>query len=733
MTPMPSDEQEVHLQIDGMSCYSCASSIEKALKAIPEVKQVSVQYATGRATVKVKDLINLDRLTQAVALAGYKGKILTGAAEHTAHDHSHMHHGDGEREAFGRFVFAAIFTLPFATQMLSMLTAHHQQLSPWIQLILATLVLFGAGWTFFRTSYFAAKQKVANMDVLIVLGTTAAYLLSLYNLLRGDSSQLYFESSAVIITLVLLGRWLEVKSKGKASEAMGKLLSIQPTSATVISNGTTKQVPLKQVVPGDTLQVQAGERIPVDGDVIDGESAVNESMITGESVPKMKMPGAKVLAGTINENGSLRIRATGVGSQTVLAGMIRLVDTAQQSKAPVQRFADKVASVFVPCVLGISVLTFLGWLLAGSAATTALINAVAVLVIACPCALGLATPIVVVVASGRGAQLGVLYKNAAAIEMAHKIDLLYFDKTGTLTEGRPVLTDIIPAAGSTEDYALQIATALESRVQHPLAKAVVDEGKERNLPLPDVQHFRSFPGKGATGTIEGHDCGVGAVHFAKELNVKTDNALTDKLESEGLTVIVVWKDHRPIGYLAASDRLRDNCRPALNALRGMGIRLAMLTGDHQTTADAIAKQAGITDTHAGLMPQDKLNFITKAEKEGATVGMVGDGINDAPALAAADVGIALGASTDVAMETASIALINNDLFSIADAIALSRAAFNKIKQNLFFAFIYNIIAIPLAAMGFLSPMIAAAAMAMSSLSVVFNALFLKNWRRKDSH
>lgn len=714
----------VHLQIEGMSCHSCANSIEKALRTLPQVKEVHVHYATGQATVKVEDLVDDSKLTEAITLAGYKAQIVK---DPTSHD-SHMHHGEGEKQAFGRFIFAAIFTLPFLVHMLSMLTGSHQSIHPWAQFMFATLVQFGAGWTFYRTSYFAARQGSANMDVLIVLGTTAAYALSVYMLLWGDPNQLYFESSAVIITLVLLGRWLEARSKGKASEAIGKLISIQPTTAMVESNGTLKQVPLKQVVAGDTLLVKAGERIPVDATVISGDSEVDESMITGESVPSMKMPGYKVLAGTVNQNGSLRIKATGVGTKTVLAEMIRLVNHAQQSKAPVQRFADKVAEIFVPAVLVISIITLIAWLIAGSPIPAAVINAVAVLVIACPCALGLATPIVVVVASGRGAQLGILFKDAAAIESAHNISLICFDKTGTLTEGKPSLMDIMPTNGNTENTVLQIAAALENRVQHPIAKAIATEGKERNLPIAEVRDFTSLPGKGATGIINGLQCGLGAIHFAKDKNINVDEALTEKLERRGLTVIVVWMDKKPIGYLATSDRLRDNCDAAVTALKKMNIRLAMLTGDHQTTAEAIAKQAGITEFHSGLLPKDKLEYIDKAKQKGECVGMVGDGINDAPALAAADVGIALGASTDVAMETASIALMHNDLISIPEAIALSRAAFSKIKQNLFFAFVYNIIGIPLAAFGMLNPIIAAGAMALSSLSVVFNALLLKNWR-----
>lgn len=710
--------QETSLKVEGMSCHSCARNIEKAILRVPGVENVHVNFATGMAVVQHGNA-DVHAVVEAVHQAGYEAHAME-------HD-SHLEHGGSEQQALYRLLVAAGCSLPFFFQMLSLMSF---EIPTWIQFLLASVVQFGPGWTFYRMTYYSLRQGSINMDALIALGTTAAYLLSTSIWLFGKGHPLYFESSTAIITLVLLGRWLEAKSKRRASSAIGQLLRIQPTSATVERNGVLQKVPLNQVMPGDSLLVQAGERIPVDAEVISGESEVDESMITGESIPLIKRSGNRVLAGTLNQNGALRIRASDVGSKTVLAGMVRMVERAQQSKAPVQRLADKISEIFVPAVLVTSVLTCLAWLLVGASIADAMINAVSVLVIACPCALGLATPIVVVVASGRGAQSGILFKEAAALETAHKIDLLGFDKTGTLTEGKPKLTDIIPAAGYRPDEVLQAALSLEERVQHPLAHAIVVEASERGLAGSDISDFKAFPGKGAIGKENGTACGIGSLAFAQENGISTDTSAVLALEQQAKTVVVVWREKQLVGLLAVSDALRPRSREAVQELKQMGIALVMLTGDHSKTAEVIAGQAGIKDYQAGLLPEQKLAFIDREKSAGKVVGMVGDGINDAPALAAADVGIALGAASDVAMETASIALMRNDMMGVVDAISLSRTAFRKIKQNLFFAFVYNLIGIPLAAFGLLNPIFAAAAMALSSLSVVFNALFLKRWKAK---
>lgn len=716
--------QEIDYYINGMSCHSCAKTVADAIQKVPGVVSAQVNFATAKAKVFVNPPFDPHTLLTAVESAGYTAQLIS----HGEGDLLHAQHDAGEKQAFLRFIECAILSLPFLIQMLSMLTGHGFELPVKLQFVLATLIQISGGRIFYRASFYAARQGAANMDVLIALGTTAAYLLSLFIWLNGRDEPLYFETSAMIITLVLFGRWLESKSKGKASEAIGKLVSVQPKEATVERNGKGYRVPLEQVVKGDILLLQSGERIPVDARVIEGESEVDESMMTGESALQMKRPGDAVLAGTFNQNGALRIQADEVGATTVLAAMIRLVERAQQSKAPVQRLADKVSEIFVPAVLLISLMTWIGWIIAGSNFPKALIDAVTVLVIACPCALGLATPIVIVVASGRGAMSGFLFKEASSIELAHKINVLCFDKTGTLTNGKPTITDIVPFTGYQPNDVLQAAFSLESHVQHPLAKAIVLEAFKRELQQSKVDKFQSIPGKGAIGFVDGKAWGVGAIHFAKESGVLVEEKTVFSLEQEGKTVIVVWKDRSLIGYIAATDQLRDHCQQAIKQLKEYGIDLVMLTGDQKKTAEVIAKESGIDEFHATMMPQEKLDFIRRLKQEGKVVGMVGDGINDTPALSTADVGIALGAATDVAMEIASVVLLRNDLQSVPDVISLSRAAFRKIKQNLFFAFIYNAIGIPLAAFGVLNPVFAAAAMALSSLSVVFNALLLKRWR-----
>lgn len=716
--------KEFDYQISGMSCHSCAKTVTDAIKKLQGVDSVQVNFANEKAKVFARSPFDSNAVEIAVKTAGYSAHLISHENGHS----SHLFHEAGEKQAFLRFLEAGLLSIPFIFQMFAMLIGYHKELPAQLQFVLATIIQLSGGRSFYKASYYAVRQGTTNMDVLIVLGTTAAYLFSVFVWMTGRSEPLYFESSALIITLVLFGRWLESKSKGKASEAINQLASVQPQEATLEKDGHSQRLPLDQVLKGDILLVQSGERIPVDAVVIGGESEVDESMMTGESVPQIKRAGDRVLAGTLNQNGALRIKAEEIGKTTILAGMVRLVERAQQSKAPIQRLADKVAEVFVPIVLVISLGTCMAWLILGAELAKAMINAVSVLVIACPCALGLATPIVILAASGRGAKSGILFREASAIESASKIDILCFDKTGTLTNGKPTLTDIIASFGHKQDEVLQTAFALESHIQHPLAKAVVVEATERRLALTPVENFQAIPGKGVVGMVDGSEWGVGAVHFAKEKGISIDEKITVDLEQAGKTVIVVWKAKIAIGYIAATDRLRDHCQEALNLLKNDGIDLVMLTGDQQKTAEVIAKEAGIDQFHSTMMPQEKLDFIRQLQSKGKVVGMVGDGINDAPALALADVSMALGAATDVAMETASIVLLRHDLLAVPDAISLSHAAFNKIKQNLFFAFIYNILGIPLAAFGLLNPIFAAAAMALSSLSVVFNALLLRNWR-----
>ena len=723
-----SDPLTVDVHISGMNCHSCANSVEKALKKVSGIKSVSVNFATEKARIELDRPVEMSLIIQAVASAGYHAHPLKTEGDHE----SHMHNDD-QSVALKRLLLSVAFSIPFFLQMISMAFGGHSfEIPHSVQLVLATVVQFVAGWPFYKASYHSAKMGRANMDMLIVLGTTAAYLFSLAVMFLDLPYNLYFESSTAIITLVLLGRWLESKSKGKASEAIIKLMKIQPKVAKVERSGTWSDMSIENIVVGDVILVRAGERIPVDATVISGDSEVDESMITGESLPRPKNVGDKVFAGTLNQSGSIRIKASQVGANTVLSGIIRLVENAQASKAPVQRLADKVSAVFVPVVLMLSILTFFGWWLADGQIAKALINAVSVLVIACPCALGLATPIVIVVASGRAASMGIAFKEAAAIEAARAIKVMCFDKTGTLTMGIPEVTDIVPSQKFTVDDVLRLALALENNLQHPLAKAITAKAREHNYPVQSVHHFRYLAGKGAVGQIEQERCGIGTAVLAQQNGVAIDKNLAEQLEQAGKTLSIVWKGSRVVGYIATSDQLRKDAKQAVQQLINLGIKPLMLTGDRSPTAQAIALQAGIENFRAELQPQDKVDYIHQMKEKGIAVGMVGDGINDAPALAAADIGIALGASSDVAMESASIALIRDDLTGVAAAVSLSRAAFKKIKQNLFFAFIYNIIGIPLAAFGFLNPVIAAAAMALSSLSVIFNALLLKRQKLQGS-
>ena len=570
------------------------------------------------------------------------------------------------------------------------------------------------------------------MDVLVALGTSMAYFFSAVVTLLALNQHVYFEASAAIITLVLLGKIMEARAKGKTSDAIEALIKLQPKTARIERDGKIIEIPANSLKVGDIFIVRPGENLPVDGVVIEGASSVNESMLTGESLPVSKQVSAKVFAATLNQQGLLKCRATSVGAHTQLAAIIHLVEEAQGSKAPIQRMADTISGIFVPIVVAISIATFgITWWLIGDF-VPALINAVAVLVIACPCALGLATPTAIMVGTGRGAQVGVLVKNAAALEHAEKIQTLIIDKTGTLTEGKPQVTDVIPANSiATHDF-MQIAASLEQGSEHPLAKAVLAHALEMNIPTKQASDFTAIPGGGVTARIDTGEYVLGSPKFLIDHGVLVDNNQITTLQAEGKTVIgvAVTSTNSPkiLGYLAIADRLRETSIQAVERLKSMGIKIVMLTGDNAITAAAIAKQTGINNYRAEVLPQDKAKEVMRMKTSGQFTGMIGDGINDAPALAAADVSFAIGAGSDVAIEAADITLIRNDLMSAADAISLSRATLRKIRQNLFFAFIYNTLGIPLAAIGMLSPVIAGAAMAMSSVSVVSNSLLLKRWQ-----
>ncbi len=724
--------QSAEFQIYGMTCVACAARIEQALNKLEGV-EASVNFASETARVRyVPGLATPELLAATIRKAGYDAseRVEANAEEEKARRAAAF------RGELRLFWISVALSLPLLAGMFSMFGDAHSELLPrWLQLAFATPVQFWIGRRFYVGGWKALRGGGANMDVLVALGTSTAYGLSAVVTLLGLHQQhVYFEASAVIITLVLMGKLLEARAKLRTSAAIEALVRLQPKTARVERDGVLVEVPVASMHSGDIFVVRSGESIPVDGVVASGESGVDESMLTGESLPIHKRSGDKVFAGTLNQQGLLRCRAEGVGAATMLAGIIRLVREAQGSKAPIQRLADQVAGVFVPVVVTISVLTFALWWGLGGELAPALVNAVAVLVIACPCALGLATPTAIMVGTGRGAQVGVLVKNAVALERAEKIRTLIVDKTGTLTEGKPVVTDVLPAAGYSAQALVAAAASLESGSAHPLAHAVLEHAKQLGQTLTPVRDFHSVTGKGVRAVLDVPAPGgeqtllLGAPAFLAESGLTIDAAAIKPLIEQGKTVIAVGGAGRMLGYLAIADKLRASSQAAVAELKGMGIDVVMLTGDNAATAKAIADAVGVSSYRAQVLPGEKAAAVAEFKTEGRVVGMVGDGVNDAPALAAADVSFAIGAGSDVALEAADIALMRNDLLSVADAISLSRATLGKIRQNLFFAFIYNVLGIPLAAAGMLNPVIAGAAMAMSSVSVVSNSLLLRRWR-----
>ena len=737
-------DQEVVLELEGMTCAACAARIEKVLNKIDGVS-ATVNFATEKARIRVAPgAATLETLIAAVTKAGYGAHESIG----TSRAEEKQRRAIAYRKELRVFWIAAVLTLPLVAQMGPMLFGQHVELLPrWLQWLLATPVQFWAGKRFYVGAWHALRGGGANMDVLVALGTSMAYFLSAAVTLFGLDQHIYFEASAAVITLVLMGKLLEARAKAGTSAAIEELVKLQPKTARIERDGEIVEVDAASLKVGDVFVVRAGENIPVDGEVIEGRSSVGEAMLTGESLPVVKDLNAKVFAATQNQEGMLKCRATGVGSHTVLAGIIRLVEQAQGSKAPIQRLADVISGVFVPVVVAISLVTFGLWWSIGGEFTAALINAVAVLVIACPCALGLATPTAIMVGTGNGAKAGILIRNAEALEQAEKIRILVVDKTGTLTEGRPVVTDIVPAEGWERppgreindsrpggrshagiEEVLRLAATLEQGSEHPLAKAITGRAAEAGIAPGNITGFAAVTGKGVQGEIDDRFCRLGSPAFLMAQGLKTSEDTVTRLQQQGKTVVAVSDEENILGYLAIADTLRATSASAVARLQAMGIEVVMLTGDNAATARAIAAQAGISRFLAEVLPQDKAAEIQKLKGLGKVVGMAGDGINDAPALAAADVSFAVGSGADVAIETADVTLMRNDLTSVADAIDLSRATLRKIRQNLFFAFIYNVLGIPLAALGMLNPVIAGAAMAMSSVSVVSNSLLLKRWK-----
>lgn len=707
-------EERLVLNIDGMSCTSCQGRVERALAAVPGVLGVAVNLATGAAEVRVaRGAVDTDALVAAVQAAGYAARP------------------DGIRPVSQRFgsgtailVLCLVLTAPFLLDMAAHLAGHHL-LPAWLQLALATPVQLLGGARFYRAAWAGLRARAGNMDQLVAIGTTAAYALSVWHVIAGGP--LYFEAAAVVVALVHLGKWLEARAKHGAAEAIEALRRLRPEwAARIAADGSEERVPAAALRPGDRVRIRPGESFPADGTVEEGETEADEALITGESRPVAKSPGDPVTAGAVNGAGLVTIRVTAAGEGTVLARIMRLVQSAQASKAPVQALVDRVAAVFVPVVLLIALATLTGWLAAGADHATAIVNAVSVLVIACPCALGLATPAALVAGTGAAAQRGVLIRDAAALERARGLDTVVFDKTGTLTEGR---LSVVAVAGDPDT--LRLAAALQQGSEHPLARGVLRAAEAEGISLPAVQGFRAAAGRGVAGTVEGRALALGNRRMMAEAGADPAvfAAFAAAGDAKGATTVYLAEGARVIGALALADTLRPGAAEAIAETRALGLEPVLLTGDAEAPARAVAAALGIARVEAEASPEDKADRVAALRREGRTVAMVGDGVNDAPALAAADLGIAIGGGTDAALKTAGIALMRDDPRLVPEAIRIARATLRKIRENLAFAFVYNIAAIPLAALGVLTPVIAGAAMALSSVSVVTNALLLRRLGR----
>ncbi|MFC5387912.1 heavy metal translocating P-type ATPase [Brevundimonas bullata] len=749
-------ERTVELKISGMTCASCVGRVERALKAAPGVVDASVNLATERATVRVLEgAADARALTEAVAKAGYAAEAAS-APDATSEDREQASRA-AEIRSLGRAVaVAGAATLPlFLIEMaLHFVPGSHDWLmgtigmAPWriLSFLLATFVLFVPGLRFYRKGVPNLFRLKPDMNSLVVLGATAAWAFSTVATfapegLPAGTANVYFEAAAVIVTLILVGRWFEARAKGQTSQAIRRLMTLQAKTARVERNGAETELPIDQVAPGDVIVVRPGERVPVDGSVLSGNSFVDESMLTGEPVPVEKGEGAKVVGGTINTTGAFRFRAQKVGADTVLAQIVRMVEAAQGAKLPIQALVDRVTGWFVPAVIGIAVLTFGVWLAFGPqpALGFALVNAVAVLIIACPCAMGLATPTSIMVGTGRAAELGILFRKGEALQALQGVEVVAFDKTGTLTEGRPELTDLTVAEGFAEDEVLGLVAALETRSEHPIARALVQAAETRGLPVLQPEAFSSRPGYGAEGKVAGRSVQVGADRLMQglghDLSAFTDQA--QRLGEEGKSPLYAAIDGRLAAIIAVADPIKPTTPAAIAAIHALGLRVAMITGDNRRTAEAVARRLGIDEVRAEVLPDGKVEVVRALQAGGRRVAFVGDGVNDAPALAGADVGLAVGGGTDVAIESADVVLTGGDLRGAVNAIALSRATMRNIRQNLVWAFGYNVVLIPVAAgllfpvFGWLlSPMLAAGAMALSSVSVLTNALRLRGFKTR---
>ncbi len=735
---LPTKSKRVDIGIHGMTCASCVGRAERALKKVPGVQEVSVNLATESARVMVQPSEQIEaRLRRAVRDAGYEPVAANAAIDAPT---------ESNWAGFAPVALGLALSVPLMLPMLGDLLGLHWMLPAWIQFALATPVQFILGARFYKAGWHSLKALSGNMDLLVAIGTSAGWALSVWLWLSaapGAMPHLYFEASAVVITLVLLGKWLEARAKRQTTSAIRALHALRPETAHLLGLDGEMDVPIDEVLVGDELVVRPGERFAVDGRVLEGQTQVDESMLTGEPLPVSKTRQDRVTGGTLNGDGRVIVQVTATGVDTVLAGIIRLVEDAQAAKAPIQRLVDKVSAVFVPVVLVLALLTLLGWWLTGAPFEVAVINAVTVLVIACPCALGLATPAAIMAGTGVAAQHGILIKDAQALELAHKAEVVVFDKTGTLTLGQARLTDFAVPADADQNALLAIAGALQSGSGHPLARAVVMAAQDKQLALPVVTKLQSTPGKGLRGQVNGEDYLIGSVRWMQELGVQLDglDARLQSLTAQGATLAVMAHQTpaglKALALLAFGDEPKAGAGAAIAILRARGIRVMMLSGDNTGAALAMAKRVGLQpdEVISNVLPGDKAAHIAKLKQQGLTVVMVGDGVNDAPALAAADVGMAManvGGGTDVAMHAAGITLMRGDLALVAAALDISNRTVAKIRQNLFWAFVYNVAGIPLAAFGFLSPVMAGAAMAMSSVSVMSNALLLKRWEPKTA-
>ncbi|MEW4275357.1 heavy metal translocating P-type ATPase [Priestia megaterium] len=731
--------EKAEFAITGMTCAACSTRIEKGLNKLEGVTKASVNLALETASVEYSpSQIDPQDITQRVEKLGYGAKL---KSEEKGEEQSYREKEVSKQK--GKFWFSFILSVPLLWAMVSHFTftsfipLPHMLMNPWVQLALATPVQFVVGKQFYIGAFKALRNKSANMDVLVALGTSAAYFYSLYSSLKSlgssaHTTQLYYETSAILITLILLGKLFEANAKGRSSEAIKKMMGLQAKTAVVVRDGAEIEIPVEEVQKGEVIFIKPGEKVPVDGEIIEGQSALDESMLTGESVPVDKSIGDKVIGATLNKNGFLKIKATNVGKETALAQIIKVVEEAQGSKAPIQRLADYISGIFVPIVVGIALLTFFVWyiwIVPGEFAP-ALEKLIAVLVIACPCALGLATPTSIMAGSGRAAEFGILFKGGEHLEATHKIDTILLDKTGTVTNGTPELTDVRIAQGYEENELLQLVASAERLSEHPLAQALVAGIKNKGIEIQDPLSFEAIPGHGVRATVQERELLVGTRKLMNQHKVNIDAALEEmtNLEREGKTAMLVALDGKYAGMLAVADTIKETSKEAVSRLKEMGLEVMMITGDNRQTAQAIAMQAGIEHVIAEVLPEGKAEEVKKLQQQGKKVAMVGDGINDAPALALADIGMAIGTGTDVAMEAADITLMRGDLMSIADAIEMSRKTISNIKQNLFWAMGYNTLGIPIAAVGLLAPWVAGAAMAFSSVSVVLNALRLQRVR-----